>query len=112
MRQFPTDPTKKKKQPHPGRYPLPDHLPRKEIIIEPEEDVTEWKYIGDDVTETLEYIPPKFFVNRYIKRKYARPDGEAMAVGQMPSRPIDKGIAEAGLFSAILIDKYLDHMPL
>ena len=104
---------KKNKQPnHPGRYPLPDHLPRNEIIIEPEEDVTGWKPIGNDVTETLGYIPPKFFVNRYIKRKYARPDGGTVAGGQMPSRPIDRGIAVASLLAAILIEKYIDQLPL
>jgi transposase len=110
----------KKKQEHPGRHPLPGHLPRKEIVIEPEEDTSEMTRIGEEVTETLDYTPPKFIVNRYIRPKYARPQTDevleqelsGVLIAPMPSRPIDKGIAEAGLLASILIDKYADHMPL
>ncbi|MEM6269465.1 MAG: IS66 family transposase, partial [Bacteroidota bacterium] len=108
----------KKKKPHPGLYPLPTDLPRKEILIEPEEDTSGMKQIGEEVTEALDFIPAKFLVNRYIRPKYARTDydpdgGEAGVVcAPMPARPIDKGIAEAGLLAIILLDKYLDHLPL
>ena len=106
------------KKPHPGRYPLPAGLPRKEIVIEPEEDVSGMKKIGEEVTEALDFIPARFFVNRYIRPKYAR-RGDDTDQGQcgvvcapMPSRPIDKGLAEAGLLAGILLDKYGDHLPL
>lgn len=102
----------KQKPAHPGRYPLPAHLPRKEIVIEPEEDTNDLKKIGEEVTEALDYTPPKFFVNRYIRSKYALPEGEGIITAPMPSRPIDKGLAEAGLLAVILLDKYLDHLPL
>jgi len=61
--------TKKK----PKRLPIPEHLPRKDIIIEPAQDVSGWKKIGELVTEELDYIPAKFHVNRYVRPKYARP---------------------------------------
>ena len=38
-----------------GRDALPEHLPVREVIIEPEEDTTGLKKIGEEVTETLEY---------------------------------------------------------
>ena len=101
-----------KKKPHPGRHPLPAHLPRKEIIIEPEEDTTGMVRIGEDITEALDFTPPRFHVNRYIRPKYAQPDGSGVITAPMPARPIEKGIPEAGLLSSIVNDKYLDHLPL
>ena len=46
-----TKPSKKRK--HPGRSSLPESLPRKEIILEPEEDVSGCKKIGEEITEEL-----------------------------------------------------------
>ena len=103
---------KKKKPDHPGRHPLPAHFPRREIRIEPEEEVTGLKLIGEEITETLDFIPGKFIVNRYIRPKYAMPDGEGVIIAPMPSRPIDKAIPEAGLLSSIICDKYLEHTPI
>lgn len=102
----------KKKKLHPGRSPLPADLPRKEIVIEPQEDVSGCTRIGEEITEALDYIPAKFFVNRYIRPKYARPNGQGVVTAPMPSRPINKGMVEAGLLAIILLDKYLDHLPL
>ena len=105
-----TKPSKKRK--HPGRSSLPESLPRKEIILEPEEDVSGCKKIGEEITEELEYEPPKFYVNRYIRPKYARPKDEGIAIAILPFRPIDKGIAGPGLLGHILISKFVDHIPL
>lgn len=38
------------KTPH-GRNFLPPHLPRKDIIIEPDQDISELKKIGDEITD-------------------------------------------------------------
>jgi transposase len=105
-----TKPSKKRK--HPGRSSLPESLPRKEIILEPEEDVSGCKKIGEEITEELEYEPPKFYVNRYIRPKYARPKDEGIAIAILHFRPIDKGIAGPGLLGHILISKFVDHIPL
>jgi transposase len=91
---------------------LPASLPRQEIVIEPQEDVTGLKKIGADITEELEYQPGKLFVKRYIRPKYARPEGEGVVIGTLPSRPIDKGIAGPGLLAHVLISKDVDHLPL
>jgi transposase len=105
---------KKSKQiftPH-GRNPLPAHLPRTEIIIEPECDTTQMKKIGEDVTEELDYEPGKLYVNRYVRPKYARNGGDGVVIGTLPTRPIEKGIAGAGLLAHLAIGKYVDHQPL
>lgn len=97
---------------HKGRLPLPAHLPRVEHIIEPNESTEGMKKIGEEVTETLEYIPGKLLVNKYIRAKYAKPQGEGVVIGSLPSRLIEKGIAEASLLAFLLTSKYVDHLPL
>ncbi len=90
---------RQKRKNHPGRLTLPDHLPVEEIIIEPEEDVTGLKCIGHEVTDELEYQQAILKINRYKRPKYAREDNEGVICGELPSRPIDKGIAGPGLLS-------------
>ena len=103
--------TRSKKK-HLGRNELPEHLPVKEIIIEPEQDVKGLVKIGEEVTETLEYTPANLIKRRTIRPKYAKANGAGIIIGELPSRPIEKSIAEASLLAHILVSKYVDHLPL
>jgi len=102
---------RRKRKNHPGRLTLPDHLPVEEIIIEPEEDVTGLKCIGHEVTDELEYQQAILKINRFMRPKYAKEDNQGVICGDLPSRPIDKGIAGPGLLSHILVSKYVYHLP-
>lgn len=93
------------------RLALPSHLYREEHIIEPEEDITGARKIGEVVTEILEYTPGKFYVERYIRPKYVLPKEEKIVIGELPSLPIPRGNAGAGLLSHLLISKFVDHLP-
>lgn len=105
--------TKAEKQTkHQGRMPLPAHLPRVEHHIEPQINTEGMKKIGEEITETLEYIPGKLLVNKYVRSKYASINGEGVVIGTLPSRLIEKGIAEASLLAYLLTSKYVDHLPL
>lgn len=110
--------TRKKKQRdnHPGRMPLPDHLPVEEIVIEPKEDTTGMKCIGKEVTDQLELIPAKLFIKRYIRPKYIKEDSASLTcqgiIADLPTFPIEKGIAGPGLLAQIMVDKYVDHLPI
>ena len=95
-----------------GRMKLPESLPRERVIIEPLEDVSGLKKIGEEITEELELIEARLFVKQYVRPKYARPQGEGILIGELPARPIDKGIAGPGLLAQVVIDKYMDHLPL
>jgi transposase len=97
---------------HTGRLPIPSYLERIKIEVAPEETVTGLKCIGEEVTEELEYKAASFYVNQYIRKKYAKANGEGIIIGSLPSRPIEKGIAGAGLLANIVIEKYVDHLPL
>jgi transposase len=96
----------------PSRMPLPSTLPRQEILLEPLEDLTGMKKIGEEITEQLDYRPGSLFVKRFIRPKYARKGCEGIVVASLPDRPIEKGIPGAGLLAHILIDKFTDHLPI
>jgi transposase len=102
---------------HPGRSPLPASLRREEIMLEPADVPEGSKQIGTEVTEELEYIPGELFVKKYVRPKYVVPQAEdaissKIIVAPMPVRPIEKAIAGAGLLAQVVIDKYVDHLPL
>lgn len=97
---------------HPGRMKLPEHLRREEIIIEPAEDITACKRMGEEITEVLEYEPGELFVKKYVRPKYAMPENAGVVIGELPSRPLEKAMAGPGLLAQIVIDKYVDHLPL
>jgi len=107
---------KKKRVNHPGRVALPSHLPVEEIIIEPEEDTTGMKCIGREVTDQLELTPAKLYVKRYIRPKYITPEDDQMnqqgIIAQLPVFPIEKGIPGPGLLAQVMIDKFVDHLPI
>jgi transposase len=97
---------------HPGRTKLPEHLERREIIIEPEQKTEDCKKIGEEITEELEYAPGKLFVNRYVRPKYIQANNQGIIIAPMIDRPLPKAIVGAGLLAQIIIDKYVDHLPL
>ncbi|NPD48278.1 IS66 family transposase [Lentimicrobium sp. S6] len=108
---------KQKRENHPGRLALPSHLPVEEIIIEPKEDTSEMKCIGKEVTEQLELVPSKLYIKRYIRPKYIKvQDKETQTckgiIADLPVFPIEKGIAGSGLLAQIMIDKFVDHIPI
>jgi transposase len=97
---------------HPGRMKLPESLRREEIIIEPTGDITACKKMGEEITEVLEYQPGELYVKQYKRIKYAKPGNSGVIIGELPSRPIEKAMAGEGLLAQIVIDKYVDHLPL
>ncbi len=100
----------------PKRKPLPDHLPRDEQVISPGESCGDCggrlKYLGEDVTEELEYIPGRFRVNRIVRPKLSCACCETIHQAPMPSRPIERGRPGPGLLAHVLVSKYADHLPL
>lgn len=108
----------KKANAHVGRVPIAAHLPRVEEVIEPAEDVSGMKRIGEDVTEVLEYEPGRVWVRRIVRPKYARVEVNEQAgqgqIVQAPAKDLPFGRSKAGvsLIVHILISKYVEHLPL
>ena len=68
--------------------------------------------IGQDVTEVLDYEPGSFHVVRHVRPKLACSGCKDILQAAAPSRPIERGMAGAGLLAHVLVSKYADHTPL
>jgi transposase len=111
-------------EPRPQRSPrkkraprLPDHLPVVEEVIDPEPVKTqpeEWRCIGQEVSEQLDYEPGRFLRRRTVRRKYVhRTEVDAAPViAPLPECLQERGLAAPGLLAHVLVSKYCDHLPL
>jgi len=104
--------TRNREVKHKGRNKLPENLPVREIIIEPDTDTTGLKKIGEERTEILEYSPSRFFKLVLVRPKYEKQNQDGVMIADMPSRPIERCLAGNNLLSSILVNKYVDHLPL
>jgi len=108
-----------------GRRQIPDDLPRVRV----EKDIPENEKpcpccgkmrcrIGEEISEKLDYVPAKIQVLQTARFKYACKDCEAggngpqIVIPEMPSSPIEKGLAAPGLLAYVIVSKYSDHLPL
>lgn len=105
---------KKTRKEKPSRQALPADLRRETVVIEPKVDLTGALMIGEEVTEILEYRPGEFWVRRIVRTKYvwSKQEERGVAIAPLPSQPIDKGIPAASLLALIIVEKYVDHLPL
>jgi len=104
------------KRPKSQRRALPAHLPRRAIMHEPSCTCPscggEMRKVGEDVTDILDYVPGHFEVIQHIRPAFSCRRCESMVQTPMPSLPIERGQAGAGLLAHILVSKYCDHLPL
>lgn len=94
----------------PVRTPLPAHLPRVEEIIEPDQIPANAKYIGDEVSESLEFESPKIYVRRIVRRKYGL-QNDGVLLAPMPAMPIPYSNAGASMLAYLIVSKFVDHLP-
>lgn len=102
-----------------GRKPIPDHLPRIDVIHElPESErccdqdgrlLTE---IGEVTSEQLDIIPATIRVLRHIRKKYACDCGRCIKTAPLPAQPIPRSLASPGLLAHVAVSKYQDALPL
>jgi transposase len=101
----------------PVRRPLPEHLPREEVVHDPGSICpgcggTRFSRIGEDVTEVLEKIPARLKVIRHIRPKLSCRACERIIQSPAPELPIEKGRPGPGLVASVVVGKYLDGLPL
>jgi transposase len=110
-----TTPSRERK-PHPGRKPLPEHLPRVEDVITCEANCThcggETRVIGYDLSEVLDREPAKWFVR--VTKREKRSCGRCSAIQMPPLAPriVEKGLASDRVIIETVVAKYGDHLPL
>jgi len=95
----------------PVRLALPADLPRVEQVIEPGEDLSQAKKIGEVISEYLEYIPGKLHVQKIVRPKYILPESERIVIADLPSLPIPRSNVGPGLLAQIMVSKFVDHNP-
>ena len=104
----------------PKRKPLPDHLPRQEIVHQPQADEARicpdcgagMAKLGEDVTEALDYVPGHFRVLRHVRPKYACTACDAITQAPAAAMPTPRGRATPAMLAHLLVAKYCDHLPL
>ena len=107
-----------------GRKPLPENLPRVEVIHDiPEEEKvcgcgSQLSRIGEETSEQLDIIPAKIRVIRNIRPKYAcrhcegvEDDGASVKIAPVPTQILPKSLATAGLLAHVLSAKFIDALP-
>jgi transposase len=104
----------------PRRKPLPEHLPRQEVVHQPRQDGActcpacggGMARLGEDVTEVLDYVPGHFQVIRHVRPKYACAACDAITQAPPPALPTPRGRATPATLAHLLVAKYCDHLPL
>jgi transposase len=100
----------------PARRPLPDHLPREDTWHPAQCTCPSCggalRRIGEDITETLDYVPGRFKVIRHIREKLSCRACDTVVAARAPDHAIARGRAGAGLLAHIVVSKYDDHLPL
>ena len=100
----------------PARRPLPEQLPREDVLhAAPCTCPTcggRLRRIGEDITETLDYVPGRFKVIRHIREKLSCRSCDNVIAAPAPDHAIARGRAGAGLLAHIVVSKYDDHLPL
>jgi transposase len=95
-----------------SKLELPGNLERVVTVIEPIDKEEGDIQIGIEATEVLAITPEKFYVKRTERPKYAKAGKEGVIIAPMPSRPIQGGKVDVSFLVQIILDKYVDHMPL
>jgi len=102
-----------------GRKPLPDTLPRVDVVHEMRADErqcphdgNELSEIGEVVSEQLDIIPAQIRVIRHIRKQYACTCGQCIRTAALPAQPIPKSLASPGLLAHVTVSKYQDALPL
>ena len=114
----PDDAPAKAGQRKPRRAPLPEHLPRDEVMhLAPDTEGCSacggtMGKLGEDVTEVLEYVPGRFRVVRHVRPKLSCNRCDAISQAPGPALPVPRGRAGPGLLAHVIVSKFADHLPL
>ena len=100
----------------PARRPLPEHLPRTRVV-EPAPAACpccggRLHKLGEDVTETLERLPARWFVIQHVREKFSCRACETISQPPAPFHPIARGRAGPNLLAEVMVGKYGLHLPL
>lgn len=102
--------TRPQEKQHPVRLAIAAHIPRVERVIFPADLPQGARRVGEEITETLEYVPATIHVDKLVRPKYVHE--QQVYIAPMPSMPFPKSNLGAGLAAHICVSKFCDHLPL
>lgn len=107
--------TKARRNPQGPR--LPENLPVKEVMLDPDEvkaEPEQWRLMGQEVSDQLDYEPARFCKRRLIRRKYVRRDQPFAppVIAPLPPGLQERCLATPDLIAQVVASKYADHLPL
>ena len=96
---------------------LPEHLPVVEEVIVPEPVKAapeQWRRIGEEVSERLDYEPARFLRRRTVRPKYVQRGvlDAIPLIAPLPPALLERSNVAPGLLAQIVVAKYCDHLPL
>jgi transposase len=108
-----------------GRKPIDPNIPREEKIVDIAESEktcacgAHLTKIGEETSEKLHIVPPRIYVEKTIRPKYAcrccegseDEDNPAVRIAPLEPSIIPRSIASPSLLTCIMIQKYEDHLP-
>jgi transposase len=111
------DPQPSRRRTSPGQERWPEDLPVVEQVIDPEEVTAQpeqWRCIGQEVSEQLDYEPARFLRRRLVRRKYVSRQNpqDAPVIAELPPMLQERCTVAPGLLAQIIVSKYCDHLPL
>jgi transposase len=103
---------KKEEKEKPVRKPLDES--KFDVIVEelhPEGNLEEMKYIGLEETTYQVLVDAKIVLKKIKRYKYQKSNGEII-IADLPYRPFAKSAVSASIVSEVLVQKYVDAMPI
>lgn len=96
---------------------LPENLPVIEDVLDPEPvkaSPDQYRCIGQEISEQLDYEPGRFLRRRIVRRKYVHKTNPDCAplIAPLPEQLLDRSLPAPGLLAHIVVGKYCDHLPL
>lgn len=103
-----------------SKLELPADLPREEVVIEPADKTDDMVKVSQEETELLAIRPQQFFVKKIIRPVYVKVTknetgnelNRTIITAELPARIIAGGKVDESFLVALLLDKYVDHLPL
>ncbi|MGE3167233.1 MAG: IS66 family transposase [Planctomycetota bacterium] len=99
------------------RHPLPEHLERQTVVLEPESLAPcpqcgrPLEPISEEVSEELEFVPARLVVRRTVRPKYGCRCGcGGMHIAALPPRLVPQSKLGTGLAVHLLLARFDDHV--
>lgn len=95
---------------------LPEHLPVKETVLDPEvvkAQPENWIRIGEEISEQLDYTPASFVRLRLVRPKYVSKERRDLppVIAPLPPSLQERCLAAPSLLAHCMVSRYRDHLP-